>query len=303
MEFYLKNKFVGSIQNILFMIGFAFICFFLFQNKAQIAEVSTLTYVGLLVNYFLFYIFLSLGQRLLFANKITATVLLDVNILSNFLNLILPFKSGVLYKATVLKRNFGVGYKDFTIKMFSLSLISLFVVLFFLVSLLLFWNHLGHENQLITDYFVLVIAGFVALLSIIFYLMVKKMKDLNLSTFIRISLFYSLSAFTYMAKFMIYMQAFNISISLYEISLITFFVLASGFISLLPGNIGLREFSLVTILALFNVNTELAIVIAFLDRVVQILFLGGFSVVSLSIKKYKKETSLFSIQDINEVIK
>ncbi|EQC44045.1 lysylphosphatidylglycerol synthase domain-containing protein [Bacteriovorax sp. Seq25_V] len=286
----MRAKVLGYIQNVIFFAGFVFICHFLIINSRKIPSFGFLVYFGLIFNYFLFYLFLSFGQRSVFKNGIGVLKLLDVNILSNFLNLILPLKAGIIYKASVIKNNHGISYREFSIKMLSLSLISLLIVFLALAILLCFWQSGAVHSVYIDRYFYFVITAIVSILSIVIVVISKKIQSLDRVSLIKIMTFYFFSSVTYIIKFLIYIYAFGLNSSLYEVSVMTYLILAAGFISVLPGNIGLRELSLIGVLSMFQVDGDRAVLIAFLDRLIQILFLGGYSLVSLAIKKYKQES-------------
>ena len=191
-----------------------------------------------------------------------------------FYNLFLPAKGGSALRSAYFKKKYNFPHKKFIAYLIKQSVYTL-VVTSFMSSVLLFVIIIDSSMSP----YLLVVAILALLISLSIHIFEKKLtnwiaqrKKLDKSFFVGELKFFSISANVValiVLKGLAFYFAFiaiNYPIPLVHSLLIASIVMATNVVSILPGNIGVREFVMGSILHLFGYNISLVIMVSLIDR-------------------------------------
>lgn len=229
-----------------------------------------------------FYILHKLGT------SISMGRIFSITIVTNFLNLLLPARGGVLIRGIILNKNYSMKKRDYAAFSIFISLAGLFVlgVLGLLFFPLMDWDGEKPLYLLQGGAALLAILGFYGLYSTktlakynkkigeLYHEKTKWSQINKKDNFVVTCLFYAASLFTYALRIYLLGTYFYLEIDILDASAITVLLLLINSFPILPGNIGIKEASLSGILALMGYNPQIGFFIAILDRLMQLIFLG-----------------------------
>ncbi|WP_417335728.1 lysylphosphatidylglycerol synthase domain-containing protein [Halobacteriovorax marinus] len=271
---------VDLLKRVLGLAILIYLCIFLSQNFSLIKNLNPLSLSKFALVFFGFYFFLSIPFWFTLLKKVPLLDLYSLSFLANFLNLFLPFRGGIIVRASVLKKKFSISFKRYTSVSVLLSVSSIF-------SLGLF-SLICSESAIIrlsAYYYSIKTSSFIFFLSgLIFFLfshvIVKRFKRdylldvFKLENIVVTVICYFACIFLYFLRYKILFNIFNIIIDDFSLFTITVFHLSIGLLTILPGNLGLKEFSFVGICSLFGIPSNISLAMVSLDRVLQVLYLS-----------------------------
>ena len=201
-------------------------------------------------------------------NKAKPLSMMMMSVATNFYNLVLPGRSGVLVRALYLKKNFQFEFKSY---MRFCGVLSWAGGIILVISLLivLFSGVLTHDQKDLRDISIVLT---IALLSIpVISNLFMKNKEKYVSyfgkpTFIAFASF-ALAQLVYIMRISYFYYLATGRLDLRSSALIAIIVLTSGIIQLLPGNIGVKEATFVFAGRLAGIDDpSLNLQVALMDR-------------------------------------
>lgn len=206
-----------------------------------------------------------------------------LTVVTNLLNLFLPAKTGNTVRLIYLNENKGLSFHDFAQLNIAVAALALSTLSGFGVCYFLFFSHSALLNKIILT----VILGILFILTTTYLLFPQAInKILPKSIPANPHLYFSSRKefFTiagnllmvkalYPLKLYLAFQVLQYPISIldtYEISLV---VLLISLVPILPGNIGIKEFSTAFMAQSFHINLEVAMLVAVVERLSYFLFL------------------------------
>lgn len=276
-------KFLKFLKNLIIFSSLIYFVFFISDNFEQFLK---LRYFGL-INIFVIVIlkilsFIFLSNMNLFTLKIiniSLTKLESFNItIKNALgNLALPLKLGSGYKFTYLKNKFNFRNSQFIYLWTFISVLSIFPNGIIFISYLLYDSKIKFTEFLLSIFLVLALMFFLVYIT----------KNLTL-----LKKFGSIHTFKYFSEFNIKVQIYyffyflidsivifliirNIDSKYNFISAITFsFIsLIISLLNLTPGNIGIKEGTIIMLNSIHGINFEIVIIVSIIDRILSFITL------------------------------
>lgn len=275
-------KFV--IKILLFIFVSVGIYFVLSKNQnvfQAFLAIDAIDIILLLTINLLFLITFALFQNkilLIFGLQQTSKEWVGLGFIAAFYNLFLPAKGGSALRSAYLKKKYGFTYKKFVAYLIKQS-IYILIVASFMIGLLL----LLVSRDIETSYFQL-IAVLTILFSAAVYLSEKqliywlaKRKKINSDFIVPKQDFWVISSITLIlivlkgTAFYIAFLAISYPIAFEYSLLIASVVMVLNLVSIIPGNIGIREFVMGGVLQLFGYSLSLVIIASLLDRAATII--------------------------------
>jgi uncharacterized membrane protein YbhN (UPF0104 family) len=292
------NKFKSILKYLVSISILIYLFFYTFKNR----ELFSLDRLSLIFGVFtcmgLFYLFLSFPFFNILRKRISLSSLYLLNILTSFMNLILPMRGGVLYRAYSLKKENNIGVREYAAISVLLSMSSFFILGLGSYSL----SKLLREEDL---YFAISYSSLVlfllSLLILVFPRILLSFKffkkreyifsKITFKNFLITNLFYLIAIVFYSLKIFLLFKIFRTSLSFETILAVSVLHLSIGLISILPGNLGIKEIGFIGVSSLFQIDGEIALGVMAMDRVFQVIFLcfGSYCYT------WKKNKSLASI--------
>lgn len=293
MSFF-KKYYKNLISLVVLIAGLTY----LFIN-AEVHHLSQLDWrvgIALVLLHGIFYLFVTIPQ-LYILRKLNVPIglgkIFSINIVTNFLNLLLPARGGVLIRGVIFNKNFNFKKRDYAALSVFISLVGIFVL--GLMGMLFFpfmdWD--GDKPLVLLEVggFVLLLLGFFGLYSTkALAKFSPKIEELynektqwrlinKKDNFFVTSLFYAGSLIAYGLRIFLLSQYFYLEIDLFDACALTVLLLLINTAPILPGNLGVKEASLSGILALMGYNAQIGFFIAIVDRLMQLIFLGILGVI------------------------
>ncbi len=285
----LKKYYKNIISLIVFIAGLSY----LFYNS-DVHHVTGLDWrvgAGVILLHGLFYFLLTIPQLYILRNldtKIGLGQLFSITIVTNFLNLLLPARGGILLRGIIFNKNYGMKKRDYAAFSLFMSLVGLFVMgaMGLIFFPLMDWDGDKPIYLMMGGATLLMLFGFYGLYSTkalakwnkkigeLYHQKTNWSKINKKSNFIVTSLFYSGSLFSYAARIYLLSIYFYLELDLFDVTALTVLLLLINTVPVLPGNIGIKEASLSGILSLMGYNPQIGFFIAIVDRVMQLVFLG-----------------------------
>lgn len=266
------------IKLLLFAIVAAGIYFVFVGNTAVFATLLEITpaeiAILLLINllFLLLFAFLQKNILLLFGLKQTLVEWLGLAFIAAFYNLFLPAKGGSVIRSAYLKKKYDFSYMRFVAYLIKQSVYMLIVVSFMIGGLLLSISKEVQDHTFI-------LGGLAIVFSISVYFIEKqlirwlgKKKKIKIDLVVPARRFFyiigliSLLIFVKGSAFYIVFAAIKYPISFNFSLLIASLLMLSNLVSVLPGNIGVRELLLGGVLQVFGYDISLVILASLTDR-------------------------------------
>lgn len=266
---------------------------YLFLN-ADVHHVSGLDWkiaIALVLLHGIFYFLITLPQ-LLILRKIDVPISLgqvfSMTIVTNFLNLLLPARGGVLLRGVVFNKKYGMKKRDYAAFSIFISLVSLFILGLMGGFLFPFMDWDGEKPILILQggalalmilgfyglYFTKTLAKWNTKLAELYHQKTKWSLINKKENFLFSCIFYSGSLFSYALRVYLLSTYFYLELDFFDASALAVLLLLINTLPILPGNIGIKEASLSGILTLMGHNPQIGFFIAIVDRVMELIFLG-----------------------------
>tara|TARA_B100002003_G_scaffold213796_1_gene211703 strand:+ start:2255 stop:3199 length:945 start_codon:yes stop_codon:yes gene_type:complete len=219
---------------------------------------------------------------------------------------LLFFKSGLMVSAYYLKKNLHLSYSRYLVAMSALKISDLFAATFmgliYSFALFIFYG--------IKFYVVLIFVVLLAVLTVfvkLSFLLPIKEKELksgalkkvieitklwneykrNTITIVKLILLSFIAIPMYGVRYYVAFHILNYQVSIFECIMISIIIHITGFISIIPGNIGIRE-TVVGILSYFmGYNFDYGIIAATVDRIFSTLFFVFFGIIFFNVLHLK----------------
>lgn len=257
-------------------------------------KLSWLSIVKIFLLYVLFFVIISFPlQRLLksMGYQPAFFTIFNATTLSNLFNLALPARGGTLYRGFFFKEKFNLSLREYIGVSYFLSLGGLFTVgVYSLISLLIMdRGNLKIQMGLLIS---ASIYGIFPIIGLTFPKLLlkfsKKFRELmegkvnwdvirSPSNILTTFLGYVSSMGIYIVRIAFICTLFFNQFTLKEALILTCLNLAINLIQVLPGNLGIKEASFAGILSLMGYSYEVGLLIALVDRAMQVLSLGILS--------------------------
>lgn len=284
------KKYYKNIISLLILIG-GLTYLFISSQVHHLSQFDWRLGAALVLLQGIFYFLITLPQ-LYILKKIDVPInlgrIFSITIVTNFLNLLLPARGGVLLRGIILNKNYGMKKRDYAAFSLFISLGGLFVlgVMGLMLFPLMEWDGEKPIYLMQVGSSVLAILGFYGLYSTKALAKYnKKVAELyhektkwslinKKDNFLVTCFSYSASLFTYALRIYLLGIYFYLEIDIIDASALTVLLLLINTFPILPGNIGIKEASLSGILALMGYNPQVGFFIAIIDRLMQLVFLG-----------------------------
>ena len=275
------NKVIQATKYTVSLFILIFLVLYTFRNLEHFSYENKLSILSIFLCFSSFYFFLTLPFYNILKPRISLKNFYLLNILTSMLNLILPMRGGVVYRAYSLKKKYEIGLREYAAVSVLLSITSFFIlgISSYFVSI----NYLSEEVSSAVSYSSLVLF-LISILILIFprilltfsFFKTKKyiFSKINLKNFVVTNIFYLFAIISYSAKIFFLFKVFSANVGIVEVTAISILHLSLGLVSILPGNLGLKELGFVGICSLFSINSELALGVMAMDRVFQVIFLS-----------------------------
>jgi len=289
------KKFYKNIISFLILIG-GFTYLFINAEVHHLSQFDWRLGVGLIILQGCYYFLTTLPQYFIL-NNMNLTIsfgrIFSITILTNFLNLLLPARGGVLFRGFILNKYFKMKKRDYMAFSLFISLSGLFIMGIFGLILFPLMDSHGEKPLYLLEggAAFLVLLGFYGLYSTkalakwnkrIAKLYHQKTKWSLINTkknFILTSFSYGGSFIVHAMRIYLLGAYFFLEIDLINACALTVLLLFINTIPILPGNIGVKEASLSGILALMGHNPQIGFFIGLLDRLMELIFLGVFGTI------------------------
>jgi uncharacterized membrane protein YbhN (UPF0104 family) len=277
------------------------------DNIDTVGSVTWTDWIGLAVLTLLGFWLLSLMFRIslhISRCHIPHSLSFRLTVLNNFLNTFLPMKGGLIVRGAYLKNHFNFQWKDYALViLFSQFLnVALLFLLLFIASLDAFSLSLDRIRLSLGDYIGAALAIVVLSASISFAFRAKIYRVVRYMYIsagywfsnVRATLKYLISSTTFhlvsAARLWLSFALVGSVIPIADITAI-YCIMALGMsVAFTPGNIGVKELSIVFIAGFFSIDSELALNAAIVDRVagLTMTFLIGGPFTLTFLKKEKQ---------------
>ena len=227
-------------------------------------------------------------------------------------NLIL-FKSGTIANAYYLKKHHKLSYSRFIVGMSSQKLLD-----FFAVSFVGFIFSLGLFVFLKINFYVVLI--FCVLLSVLIFLfltpsmnnkkydsrVMKKVIEViglwhefkqNKTIIVEVIVLEIIAIFILGMRYYVAFNILNNPVGFFDCVIISIFVSITGYVSIFPGNIGIREIVVGLSAYSLEYSFDYGVIATTLDRIIATIWLGFFGFISfhsLHMKEYPKQSTIIS---------
>jgi len=294
------------LKNAVFILVLAAGLIFLFLKGPRLQSFMNLNILEILLLLtvsFLGYLVLGLSFRSLvriFDVRLTFKEWFGLTVCNAMFNYYLPARGGIVVKAYYLKKKHGLSYPHYAALMAGSVFLVLAVASFAGLAVVLFVSAV--TGQFIVS---LAVAFFLVFLGVLLSgLITKQLLRLKIhGKFARLNLFllnlrgglsffsehkkYALDFCLFSALFLLIMAvrlylcflALNFSVKFWAVLLIMVITEFSFLISVIPGNLGIKEGVIVFSGGLFGISVDQALAAAILDRAVSLIIIFGFGFV------------------------
>ena len=284
------------IKNILSVLVVLLIGYFVYKNVdlEELKKINLETIIYLFLLYVAFFTIVTIPLKYILRSlnyNIPISKIFAVTIISNLFNLALPARGGTIYRGVYFKKYFNLSLTEYFSISYLLSLGGLFTVGLYSVILLLLGQNLVTNIKigLLTSGIIFCLFPFLGLFfpKVLLKLSQKFKKNIDEKvdwSKVRSSRNVIMTLCGYFCSMTVYWVRIHIICSIFfkEISIeatlaLTCLNLAINIIPILPGNLGIKEASFAGILSMMGLSYELGLLVALIDRGMQIITLGLFS--------------------------
>ena len=301
-----KIRYVGSILIVLLGV------YYFYQKSDELKQLMNLTLFQIsAASVFVILYFLIIGEKYksifsAFQVKLSTKEWLGLPQVIMLFNLIL-FKSGTIANAYYLKKHHQLSYSRFIVGMGSQKLLDFFAVSLvgFIFSLSLF--------VFLKINFYLVLFFCILLLALIFLFLtpfinnkkydsrvIKKVIEIiglcnefkqNKAIIVKVIVLEIIAIFILGMRYYVAFNILNNPVGIFDCVIISIFVSITGYVSILPGNIGIREIVVGLSAHYLDYSFDYGVIAATLDRIIATIWVGFFGFVFfhlLHMKGYSK---------------
>lgn len=301
-----KIRYVGSILIVLLGV------YYFYQKSDELKQLMNLTLFQIsAASVFVILYFLIIGEKYksifsAFQVKLSTKEWLGLPQVIMLFNLIL-FKSGTIANAYYLKKHHQLSYSRFIVGMGSQKLLDFFAVSLvgFIFSLSLF--------VFLKINFYLVLFFCILLLALIFLFLtpfinnkkydsrvIKKVIEIiglwnefkqNKAIIVKVIVLEIIAIFILGMRYYVAFNILNNPVGIFDCVIISIFVSITGYVSILPGNIGIREIVVGLSAYYLDYSFDYGVIAATLDRIIATIWVGFFGFVFfhlLHMKGYSK---------------
>lgn len=286
---YIKNNYQNIFGKVITFASVSYFIYFLITN---------INFFNDLFKFSLLYVFIILFLNflnILFMSNINLFILKSINVKLNFYqslevsvknslgNITTPFKLGVVYKISYLKKFFNLKLPDFIYANTIFSFINLLPALIFLITYFLLNKSISLEYK---NHYLLIFLVFILFIILFFKtkqfkFLFKKSKKVNLKS---INSFYvQINNLLYFinSSFIVWLIILGINENYLFFSAITYNSIntAVSIVTLTPGNIGIKEASISFLNNLHGLDIYLIILISFIERFLSLISLIIFDMI------------------------